>query len=217
MALEKDGTTWLVNRELIDAAGLWDEDLAHDQDGEYFARVLLASVGTRFVREARVFYRLTGSGSVSNIKRSDNKKRGSLLRSMKLHIQYLRSLEESERVRNACLQYLQTKSIYFYPERPDIFAELQNMAAQLGGELRESELRWKYAWIKPIFGFEAAKTAQYLLPQWKASVARRWDKTMFELENRASSRAMMTDQYVKSSVNGSGQETNSDDRRASAE
>ena len=77
---------------------------------------------------------MSGSNRISYIGSSD-KKRASLLRSMKLHIQYLRSLEESERVRKACLTYLQTWSDQFYPERPDMFAELQALAAELQGRL----------------------------------------------------------------------------------
>src|SRR5581483_1140789 len=98
--------TWLVNRKLAEAAGPWDVRLSFDDDGEYFCRVLLASEGTRFVADSRSFYRMTGRNSVSNIGNSDQKK-DSLLLSMKLHIQYLRSLEDSERVRRACLSYLQ--------------------------------------------------------------------------------------------------------------
>ncbi len=39
-----------------------------------------------------------------------------MLVSMKLHIQYLRSLEDSERVRKACLAYLQNWYWAFYPD-----------------------------------------------------------------------------------------------------
>ena len=88
-----------------------------------------------------------------------------MLLSMKLHVQYLRSLEESERVRKACLTYMQNWFDNFYPERPDIVAELQAMAAQLQGRLEVPRLRWKYAWMKPIFGWKAAKRAQRVLPQ----------------------------------------------------
>ena len=51
--------TWLTSRELSEAAGPWDKRLVSDDDGEYFCRVLLASEGTRFVPEAKVFYRIT--------------------------------------------------------------------------------------------------------------------------------------------------------------
>jgi len=46
--------TWLVSRELTEAAGPWDTRLLGDDDGEYFCRVLLASNGVRFVPEAKV-------------------------------------------------------------------------------------------------------------------------------------------------------------------
>src|SRR5258706_12662036 len=43
--------TWLVSRELAEAAGPWDTRLQYDQQGEYYCRVLLPSQGTAFVRE----------------------------------------------------------------------------------------------------------------------------------------------------------------------
>ena len=77
----------------------------------------------------------------------------------------------------------------FYPERPDIVAELQSMAAQLQGHLEEPRLRWKYAWMKPMFGWKAAKWAQMALPQLKASCLRHCDKAMYRLEARGASLA----------------------------
>jgi hypothetical protein len=103
---------------------------------------------------------------------------------MKLHVKYLRSLEESERVRNACLTYMQNWFHNFYPDRPDIVTELQSLAAELHGHLDAPRLRWKYAWMEPIFGLHAAKRAQMVLPQMKASWIRSWDKVMYRLETR---------------------------------
>ncbi len=45
--------TWLVSRELAEAAGPWDTRLLGDDDGEFFCRVLLASKGTRFVESRK--------------------------------------------------------------------------------------------------------------------------------------------------------------------
>ena len=70
----------------------------------------------------------------------------------------------------------------FYPERPGIVAELQSLAGQLQGHLEEPRLRWKYAWMKPLFGWKAAKWAEMALPQLKASCIRHWDKAMYRLE-----------------------------------
>jgi glycosyltransferase involved in cell wall biosynthesis len=183
--LHMQNATWLVSRELSEAAGPWDENLHYDQDGEYFSRVLMASEGTRFVPEARIFYRMSGSNRISYIGSSD-KKRASLLRSMKLHIQYLRSLEESERVRRACLTYLQIWSDQFYPERPDMFAELQALAAELQGHLELPSLRRKYAWMKPVFGTKTTRWVQRAFPETKSWFKREWDRAMFMLEARQS-------------------------------
>ena len=183
--IHMQNATWLVSRELAEAAGPWDEHLHYDQDGEFFARVLLASEGTRFVPETGIFYRATSSNRVSYIGNS-NQKKDSLLVSMRLQIQYLRSLEDSERVRKACLTYLQNWYHNFYPERPDLVVELQGLAADLQGSLEEPRLRWKYAWMKPVFGWETAKFAQDALPLLKTAFKRKFDKMMYKFETRRS-------------------------------
>ncbi len=179
--LHMQTATWLTSRELIEAAGTWDVRLLSDDDGEYFCRVLLASDGVRFVPGAKVFYRVTPSSRLSHIGMSDRKK-DALLRSMQLHVKYIRSLEESDRVRAACLTYLQNWLLNFYPERPDLVKELEELAASLGHKLEMPRLRWKYAWIRPLFGWGPAKAAQTVLPQLKGSLLRLWDKTMYKLE-----------------------------------
>ena len=65
--LHMQTATWLVSRELSQAAGPWNTQMIVDDDGEYFCRVLLASNGVRFVPGARVYYRLSGCGSLSYV------------------------------------------------------------------------------------------------------------------------------------------------------
>ena len=173
--------TWLVSRELTDAAGPFDTRLLGDDDGEYFFRVIMRSEGIRFVPDAKVFYRASPSNRLSYIGRSKKKAEAQFL-GMKMQISYLRSMQDSERVRAACRKYLQTWLINFYPNRPDIVEEAQKLAAELGGELNSPPLRWKYAWLRGLFGYTVAKRAQLLLPQIKSSLARRWDKALSRLE-----------------------------------
>ena len=106
--------SWLVSRELAEAAGPWDTRLLGDDDGEYFCRVLLASEGVRFVPEAKVYYRTSGTSSLSYIGHSD-KKMVAQWCSMDLHIRYIRSLEDSQRVRDACVTYLQNWLVFSIP------------------------------------------------------------------------------------------------------
>jgi glycosyltransferase involved in cell wall biosynthesis len=179
--LHMQTATWLVSRELTEAAGPWDVRLVNDNDGEYFCRVILASNGIRFVPEARVFYRRVSPCRVSYIGRSDKKKDARFL-SMRLHVKYIRSLEDSDRVRAACITYLQNWLINFYPERADIVEELEELARRLGGRLEMPRLRWKYAWIKPFFGWGPAKLAERVLPEFQAFLIRSWDRWMHSLE-----------------------------------
>lgn len=174
---------WLVSRELTEAAGPWDTSMISDDDGEYFCRVLLASKGVRFVPDANVYYRSVGTMSLSYVGRS-NRKLDALWRSRELHMRYLQSLEDSDRVRTACLKCLQNYLIDFYPTRPDIVTEMRKTARDLGGHLDVPRLTWKYSWIRVLFGWRWARKAQLILPNIKWSLVRVWDKTLFRLEGR---------------------------------
>jgi glycosyltransferase involved in cell wall biosynthesis len=169
--------TWLVSRKLTEVAGPWDTRLLGDDDGEYFARVMMASSGIRFVPEAKVYYRQAGPGSLSFIGRS-NKKRDAQWLSMQLHVQYLRSIDDSTRARAACVQYLQDWSAAFYPERLDIFNQVEQLVEGLGGRLEVPSLSWKYSWIRTLFGWPSARRAQILLPRFRLSMQRFWDKAL---------------------------------------
>jgi GT2 family glycosyltransferase len=174
-------STWLVSRELTLAAGPWNTTLLGDDDGEYFCRVLLASRGVRFVPSARVYYRQSGTTSLGYVG-SSNRKLEAHWRSMQLHIKYLRSLEDSERVRSACARYLQNYVAYFYPQRADILQQMQQLADDLGKQLHEPRLSWKYSWARRLFGWHVAKRLQLILPRVRQSLTAPWDRMLFRLE-----------------------------------
>jgi hypothetical protein len=100
------------------------------------------------------------------------------LESMKLHITYLLSLENSERTRAGCVAYLQTWLLSFYPERPDLVKEAERLARELGGRLEAPRLSWKYEPIRWLFGWHVAKKAQLNIRALKWSVLREWDRYM---------------------------------------
>jgi hypothetical protein len=170
--------TWLVSRELTEATGPWNTQLHVDDDGEYFCRALLASNGTKFVRDAQVLYRNPDGSRVSFIGHSD-RKMAALFVSMQLHIHYLRTLEDSDRVRAACVNYLQFHLHELYPERPDLVEKAAQLAASLGGRLQvPPPFRWKYAWIEKCFGPSLAKRASIIMPQYRSTMARSWDNLL---------------------------------------
>jgi hypothetical protein len=106
--------------------------------------------------------------------------------SMQLHIKYLRSLEESERVREACLRYLQTSLGYFYPDECDILKQVNQLAGELGGILQPPRLSWKYYWMKTLFGWRFAKRGQLMFLRLRWSVQRFLDETAYRLHRLGS-------------------------------
>jgi glycosyltransferase involved in cell wall biosynthesis len=176
--------TWLVSRELTEAAGPWDVRLrGNDDDGEYFCRVLRASDGVHFVRDARVYYRVFGYDSLSYIGVSDLKLEALWL-SMQLHIQYLRSMEESPRSRAACIDYLQRNLFYFVPNRPDIAGEATKLARDMGGELGPPQLSWEYSALCSVIGWKRTKQLAMELRTMRKSINKFVDRTLFTFDNR---------------------------------
>jgi glycosyltransferase involved in cell wall biosynthesis len=178
-------STWLVPRELSDAVGAWDTGLAVDDDGEYFSRMLLASDGVCFVREARVYYRISGHTSLSYVGRSSRKLEAQW-RSMELHMAYLRSLDDSARARNACVRYMEHWLPYFHPLRPDIIERAAALARTLGGQLGTPRRSWKYSCLSALAGDTAASAGQRWVGRARSRVARAWDRTLADLERLVS-------------------------------
>lgn len=56
---------WLVKSDLIEKAGPWDETLTLNDDGEYFARILLATDNVGFCAKALSYYRSGIANSLS--------------------------------------------------------------------------------------------------------------------------------------------------------
>jgi O-antigen/teichoic acid export membrane protein/glycosyltransferase involved in cell wall biosynthesis len=175
--------TWLVSRELTEAAGPWDVRLLGDDDGEYFCRVLLASDGVRFVPDAKVYYRAFRFDTLSYIGRFPEKIEAHWL-SMQLHIEYLRSMEDNPTTRAACLQYLRDSLIYFYPEKPHIVRQANHLAAELGEPLGAPELSWKYSWLEMSLGWVVVKPVQTVLRRVRWRLARRLDHLLFRIDAR---------------------------------
>jgi hypothetical protein len=176
-------TAWLVSRELTEAAGPWDVRLSLDDDGEYIWRVIMASDGVRFAPEAKAYYRRLGQGCLSHLDPS-NKKWESQFLSIQLHLGYLRSLPDSDRAHRAGLRYLQDWVVFFYPDRLDLFRQIEQMAQDLGGKLELPRLPWKYDWLRRFLGWGSAKRSQAFMSRLRWSLRSSWDKALFQLDTR---------------------------------
>jgi hypothetical protein len=180
--LHMQTATWLVSREITEAAGPWNTQLSTDDDGEYFCRILMQSESVRFVPESKVYYRACGTSSLSYVGSSD-KKIESLFLSMKLHMQYLRSLEDSERTRAACISYIRTWLPEICLYRMDIAQQLQQLCIELGGEAKAPRLPRKYRWLERTVGWHMGRKAELTLQATRANLNVALDKAMQRWEN----------------------------------
>jgi hypothetical protein len=95
---------------------------------------------------------------------------------MKLHVDYMRSMDDSQRAREACVTYLQNCLVLLHPERPDLVMLAQELASELGGRLEIPRLSWKYAWINEIFGWQVARVMERNLQAMRWWLMRNWDR-----------------------------------------
>ncbi len=124
---------WLVPRDVAERAGPWDERLSLNDDGEYFARVVLASAGIVFVSDATAatFYR---SGIASSLSRRRSASAlASLARSVELIAAHLTKAENSPRSRMALADYWQRLVYELYPGDPAASRAAAHRVRELGG------------------------------------------------------------------------------------
>lgn len=105
---------WLTPRELIQECGGWNENIKMNDDGEFFARVLLTSTGIAFCKQATVCYR---SGLEESKSQSLNPMAiQSLYDSYLSYERCLLSMEDSPRVRHALMKNYLNFIYRFHPE-----------------------------------------------------------------------------------------------------
>ncbi len=173
---------WLVSRKLTELAGPWDKRTAPDDDGEYVCRVIVKSEKIKFVSEARSYYRKSNPKSLSRT--LSNKALKGVFFSITLCICYLRSLEDTERTRAACLTLLQEGLSRFYPKHTAILKEANELAEELGGKLSPPVLNWKYSMTEEVLGRSLADRIKQAKAMLKVLTMRRWDKFLYDLSNK---------------------------------
>lgn len=152
---------WLVSRRLAANAGLWNESLSLDDDGEYFTRVVLQSKGVRCCEAALSYYRSAVTGSLSA-----RRTRGawdSALTSQRLCAEHLLARADTPEIRRACANQFQRLAYQIYPDCPDLVAACEKEAQRHGGADNHPDGGKIFNGFARIFGWKAAKRLQ----QWR--------------------------------------------------
>jgi glycosyltransferase involved in cell wall biosynthesis len=153
---------WLIPRQLIDKAGLWNDALKINQDGEFFSRVLIQASAIQFCADAKVYYRSGNIGSVSQNNKSKAKAE-SLLLSYQLYKnnvrEHLDNIKLKKALGNNFLNFIYQYHITF----PDLCKEAENEFQQLEvGQMWPVGVR-RFKQLANVIGFKYALTIKKTL------------------------------------------------------
>lgn len=146
---------WLAPRALLDRAGPWDESLSLNDDGEYFARVMLAARRLEHVPGSRCYYRAVSRGSLS--RRRDERALLSLYHSVELTIAHLLAADASLRTRSACAHGWLRLACELYPDQPGLAAQAEAHSRALGGSDRPLPGGRLFQLTSRLFGWRTAR------------------------------------------------------------
>jgi glycosyltransferase involved in cell wall biosynthesis len=157
---------WLIPRNVVDKAGLWNEALSRDQDGEFFARAVLNSEKVIFSSDAEAYYRKVEKGS-SITKTNTIAHSRSELDALNLKFQYLQAFKENPFfVRAFAKQYL-TIAVNNYLLYPEIYKEAWNRYLELGHRVKAPQIGGSIIEaFKVIFGWKNAIKLKRLLSKY---------------------------------------------------
>jgi glycosyltransferase involved in cell wall biosynthesis len=148
---------WLLPREVVDAAGPWNESLSLNNDTEYFTRVVLNSRRIAYCEPLLGYYR---SG---NLTLSSNRSRVALesfFLVCELCTAHLLNREDSSRTRQACANLWQHFAYWVYPDAPDLVARAERKVSGLGGSTLRLRGSRAFDAARLVLGWKAARRLQ---------------------------------------------------------
>ena len=152
---------WLVPRAVADRAGPWDESLSLNDDGEYFARVVLAASAIVFSSAGASLYRSNLSGSLS--RQRSRRALESVFHSVELIAAHLRRAEDSPRIQRALANYWQRLAFEIYPDAPDLSRRAEAESRALGGSTLRPTGGCREQWAARLLGWKLARRLQRLV------------------------------------------------------
>lgn len=149
---------WLIPRRISEKAGIWNESLSLNDDGEYFSRVLLGSQGVKFCYGAKTYYRSGNTNSLSGSK--SEKARQSEFLSLSLGSNNLLAKENSPRTRYACATVFQRFIYEVYPDVPELSNQAAVRVKELGGSNIQPSGGLGFKLLSQLVGWQKAKKLQ---------------------------------------------------------
>jgi len=176
---------WLTPRTIINKAGNWDESLTISQDGEYFYRVIANAAKIKFCEHAKVYYRSSINGSISQ--RRNVKNVHSKYRVCTKYEEILLNIEDPKTVCNSISGKYTNFILRNYPYSKPFIPEIYQRMNKIGVDLKDHFNSRKKDLLHQILGWEGVQ----LLGVFKRSISskllaiRQKVLSFYQLFNRA--------------------------------
>lgn len=155
---------WLVPRQVIEKSGGWRAYRCPDDDGEFFARVLLASEGIVYVPGVYNYYHIT-PGGVNQLSRSVNPKYlKNILLTIDLKHQYLLNKGVHPQLHRAIASQYLRFAVDQYPAQKILSAIAYKRYRALHEQVKVPVLGGRIIeLIKQVFGWRVARLTRFYL------------------------------------------------------
>jgi|SRR5215469_3734254 len=166
---------WLTPRSVAERAGPWDDSVrSPDDDGEYFARVVLASQGIRASTIGRCYYRKFKHGGSYSSTYSEPLLWGRL-HSLNSKAKCLLARSDHPRARRALANRYLDLAFAAYPSFPKMTTEALRRSKEMGDtDYFPSFGTWKGAALSRALGWKAARRLNFHFHN-----LRRWASTLY--------------------------------------
>lgn len=158
---------FLIPRNLLEKAGLWDERLSLIDDFEFFTRVLLCASEVRFIPNVMLYYRSGISASLCTLQ--SRKGMESAWLATELGTTNLLNIENSLRTRQVSATCFQIWAYNFYPYFPDLVAKAEKKVNDLGGSHYSLPAGKWLRKLNKIIGWKRAKQIHLLFHKMKGA------------------------------------------------
>lgn len=158
---------WLTPRSIAERIGPWNSyiDPSPDNDGEYFARAVLASTGIRKSPSGANYYRQFRKATSMSGQNSEVYQWGSI-RSLDLIKEHLLKRADNVRARRALARRYMDRAFVSYPIAPRVTKAALERVAELGGTTYQPRFGTpRGEFLASLFGWKATRYANHVFHQ----------------------------------------------------
>ena len=152
------GWMWLIPRQVWDFAGGWDETLSLNNDFDFSVRLLLASSGVMFAKDALYAYRKGVPGALSATNAASAMQ--SAFSTTESGCRHLLARDDSQRIRRICADRWQSWLYRFYPDHPHLAEAAEREIQRLGGSSKPLEGGVVLHTLLPVLGWKRVRRIQ---------------------------------------------------------